>query len=1031
MLPDAVQLKQLRAVAAVLLENASKFVSCKHLLQVARDVCTDNGVGWTRNLRDDCSKLSAGSQLKPWLMRNLYPALQTFVMKPESKSTTALRVFFYASPRTAEEHSNLKQSYVEVIDAQASLNIHSVLRSVNIQGHMQLLPDESARRVFRSLVARVAQSNSFLEEKINISAKAGANAVQKVDAALRLSVLFESRDSLDEAPPQHLQVSNNMTMTNQHQAAIKARRKLLLQPLLDEHFGGRTSLKDHCLKLGLCLQNLMEVGTAELGNFHYAGEGVGENLVNKQRNSETVMRACTWTALADYVQEKVQAEEEANGLTVLTTVAEGTMRRYAVQRWAKSITARRADPIAAVSHQKLKAAAGEFHVDARSGHALVRQYAEAFAELADLGVVAIHRDWDDHSKIESDKRRAFTQNRTLLLRREVKTAPHSDMGKVLGGAKVIVNSILCVLPPQAEGWQDGVPRANKREHDVVKQGYAVCRLESERRSTPAQQLNDWHLVQKSDKRLGQYMESCTVLFSLSDSGWDHDQRNTEVRFWLTWDHLHSNRNYDVNFVRPAELSAYNEAERLNGVETRALARGHCPSLLALGRPKNAGELARNRLAFLHSIANAIGTAKYAGRNLVSLPSHSEVPDSMLHSDAERKAIRGILDTKAGGDRNGMPYTKSAMPTLTYQKLHSLAGHYDFQLRREACTHELGRLCRRSDYGRYAASMDFLPCDEREWRGAPLPFVFMPSPERSPNGSFEYWPTTKSKIQSGEIPPVPSKLPPPSVQLKAYFKHSTPNPSPSEVQRLAAEVMKFDGDVPVVEEWFSVWRMKQFERDEELKVRAREAELATIDESNVLEVVDRIVFMCASKVPGMVKKAKLKANYVFLLKDGSVDLNDRGTLMELVERLYFHRDHLLSMFNLDPLEVYPSATRTAHAEVEDIECEVCKSKSYSSENPIILCDGKHGESDCGYHIHCLTPPLGYVPEGDWLCPHCVAEGNHVMLAVIGKKKFADQIYYQVLWQGHEEPSWQAFAEIPHGSRDLVNRYNRTNKRLGQL
>jgi hypothetical protein len=70
---------------------------------------------------------------------------------------------------------------------------------------------------------------------------------------------------------------------------------------------------------------------------------------------------------------------------------------------------------------------------------------------------------------------------------------------------------------------------------------------------------------------------------------------------------------------------------------------------------------------------------------------------------------------------------------------------------------------------------------------------------------------------------------------------------------------------------------------------------------VLEVVDIIVFMCASKVPGMVKKAKLKANYVFLL-DGRVDLNDRGTLMELVERLYFHRDHLLSMFNLDPLEV---------------------------------------------------------------------------------------------------------------------------------
>jgi hypothetical protein len=192
-----------------------------------------------------------------------------------------------------------------------------------------------------------------------------------------------------------------------------------------------------------------------------------------------------------------------------------------------------------------------------------------------------------------------------------------------------------------------------------------------------------------------------------------------------------------------------------------------------------------------------------------------------------------------------------------------------------------------------------------------------------------------------------------------------------------------------------------------------------------------VFMCASKVPGIVKKAKLKANYVYLLKDSRVDMNDRGTLMELVERLYDQRAHVLRMFDLDRLKVYPSATRTAHAEVEDIECEVCKSKSYSSEDPIILCDGSHGESDCGYHVGCLTPPLRYVPEGDWLCPQCVAEGGFVMIGVIGKKKYANQTYYHVVWQGHDEPSWQAFGDIPVGSRTLVNEYNRTNKRVAHL
>ena len=211
-------------------------------------------------------------------------------------------------------------------------------------------------------------------------------------------------------------------------------------------------------------------------------------------------------------------------------------------------------------------------------------------------------------------------------------------------------------------------------------------------------------------------------------------------------------------------------------------------------------------------------------------------------------------------------------------------------------------------------------------------------------------------------------------------------------------------------------------------RARDAELAVADASNILEVVDRIVFLCAPKVAGILKQAKLKANYVHLLKDSRVDMNPRGTMMELVERLYGQRTLLLGMFQLDRLAVFPSATRTAHAEVDDIECSVCKDTSYTSENPIILCDGNHGESDCGYHVDCLCPPLGYVPEGDWLCPKCVAEGHFVMLGVIGKKNHAGHIYYHVLWQGHDEPIWQAYADIPAGSRDLVSQYNRTNKRV---
>ena len=50
----------------------------------------------------------------------------------------------------------------------------------------------------------------------------------------------------------------------------------------------------------------------------------------------------------------------------------------------------------------------------------------------------------------------------------------------------------------------------------------------------------------------------------------------------------------------------------------------------------------------------------------------------------------------------------------------------------------------------------------------------------------------------------------------------------------------------------------------------------------------------------------------------------------------------------------------------------------------------------------------------------------MIGVIGKKTHANQVYYKVVWQGQDEPTWQKYADIPPGSRSLVNQYNRTNK-----
>ena len=53
---------------------------------------------------------------------------------------------------------------------------------------------------------------------------------------------------------------------------------------------------------------------------------------------------------------------------------------------------------------------------------------------------------------------------------------------------------------------------------------------------------------------------------------------------------------------------------------------------------------------------------------------------------------------------------------------------------------------------------------------------------------------------------------------------------------------------------------------------------------------------------------------------------------------------------------------------DAPCEVCGSTECEIM-PMLLCD----VCDAGWHLQCLQPPLDAVPDGNWLCPRCVAEG----------------------------------------------------------
>lgn len=59
------------------------------------------------------------------------------------------------------------------------------------------------------------------------------------------------------------------------------------------------------------------------------------------------------------------------------------------------------------------------------------------------------------------------------------------------------------------------------------------------------------------------------------------------------------------------------------------------------------------------------------------------------------------------------------------------------------------------------------------------------------------------------------------------------------------------------------------------------------------------------------------------------------------------------------------------------CEKCKGGHY--EDKIILCD----RCDKGWHMFCLAPAVEKVPEGEWVCPSCIAAGGRRFGGVWGR------------------------------------------------
>ena len=64
--------------------------------------------------------------------------------------------------------------------------------------------------------------------------------------------------------------------------------------------------------------------------------------------------------------------------------------------------------------------------------------------------------------------------------------------------------------------------------------------------------------------------------------------------------------------------------------------------------------------------------------------------------------------------------------------------------------------------------------------------------------------------------------------------------------------------------------------------------------------------------------------------------------------------------------------------------------FTTDNQIILCDGKHDHPPVGYHCACVG--LDHVPSDDWLCKPCVDSDNHVIKSVHGKRTKNGKVEY---------------------------------------
>ena len=151
--------------------------------------------------------------------------------------------------------------------------------------------------------------------------------------------------------------------------------------------------------------------------------------------------------------------------------------------------------------------------------------------------------------------------------------------------------------------------------------------------------------EKTQPKLAPMASGGNITF-VNDGGWDHQPRSSEPRLGLTLEHLCNKRMFSCIAIRAAGMSSYNEAERLNGLETRAVQKAILQDAVLLEEDQAltpADALQTRRRRFQNILAYAISGGKYAGEHITSVVSHPDIPLSNTFMAEFRSYCRVVLD----------------------------------------------------------------------------------------------------------------------------------------------------------------------------------------------------------------------------------------------------------------------------------------------------------------------------------------------------------------------------------------------------